>query len=60
MRRERGVAMYNAHVRHESEDEFADREEHLHNRYLLEKIKETETDTILLGHEDVWRKLGEK
>ncbi|MCL2576623.1 MAG: type II toxin-antitoxin system Phd/YefM family antitoxin [Defluviitaleaceae bacterium] len=41
-------------------DEFADYEEYRHNRWLMEKIKEAETDTSLQSHEEVWQKLGEK
>ena len=43
-------------------EEFADYEEYCHNRYLLEKIKESEedTDTRLRTHEEVWQDLGKK
>ena len=43
-------------------DEFKEYEEFRHNRYLMQKIKEAENDpdTVLLSHENVWAKLGEK
>jgi prevent-host-death family protein len=43
-------------------EEFNEYEEFRHNRYLMQKIKEAENDpdTSLLGHEEVWAKLGEE
>jgi len=49
--------MYKLHAWLEQEPEFADPEEYLRNRYLLEKIKEAEedTDTMLRSHDEVWQ-----
>jgi len=43
-------------------DEFTEYEEYRHNRYLMQKIKETkeDIDTRLRSHEDVWQALSEK
>ena len=43
-------------------DEFEDYEEYRHNRYLVEKIKEAESDhdTGRRTHDEVWAALGEK
>jgi len=43
-------------------EEFKEYEEFRHNRYLIQKIKEAESDpdTSLLNHKDVWAALGEK
>jgi len=41
-------------------EEFDDYEEYRHNRYLVEKIKEAESDTQLRTHQEVWQGLGAK
>jgi len=43
-------------------EEFEDYEEYRHNRYLMEKIKEAETDPDIRmrTHDDVWQSLGKK
>ena len=43
-------------------DEFVEYEEYRHNRFLMQKIKETKEDgdTRLRSHEEVWQALGEK
>ena len=43
-------------------DEFEDYEEYRHHRYLMEKIKEAESDpdTKLRTHDEVWQSIGKK
>ena len=43
-------------------EEFDNYEEYRHNRYLMEKIKEAESDpdTRLRSHEEIWQALGKK
>jgi len=41
-------------------EEFNEYEEFRHNRYLMQKIQEAESESGAINHEDVWAKLGEK
>ncbi len=43
-------------------EEFAEYEEFRHNRYLMQKIEEAESDpdTRLIDHDQLWSKIDEK